>query len=412
MLLQINEKLDFLDREYRPDWCKFIIDSKPCYGIYDIHFGINNKSYIVEMDGGLGHGNRIRTDAKITQEECLLRDKIKDELAVKHNIEVIRIDCNYEQNDRFEYIKNNIINSKLGEILDLELFDFNQANIKSLESMLITAVKYWNDGLTVFEISQKINVHETTVTNYLKRAKKYGICDTYSTSESRYRSMCNSVVCITTGKEFKAIVDGARYYNIDPGDISRCCRRLSTFGGWHNNQKMIWMYKKDYDNYPKEQLSNYVPKENNAYTKVVCLNTKEVFEQIKFAAQKYNMKSTTGIVNCCNGKFQTSGKDENGIQLKWRYFSDYEKMTEDEINDILSNNYIGWKKVICLDTMDIFDNATVASQWCNIESKLPIQACCRGEINSAGFHPNTKVPLHWKYYKDYVKEFGEVVKTA
>lgn len=164
------------------------------------------------------------------------------------------------------------------------------------------------------------------------------------------------------------------------------------------------MYEKDYNKYPKDKLSEYVPKENEAVTKVVCLNTGEVFEQIKFAAQKYNMKSTSGIVSCCTGKFASSGKDENNIPLKWRYYSDYINMSEDEIQDILNTNYIGWKKVICLDTMEVFDNATLASQWCNVENRLPIQACCRGEIEFSGFHPQTNIPLHWKYYKDYLKE--------
>lgn len=406
LLLQIKDSLDFLDREYRPEWCVFKMDNRDCYGIYDIYFELNNKSYIVEMDGGLGHGNRIRTDANITLEESLLRDKLKDDLASEHDIKVIRIDCDYGANDRFEYIKNNICSSALAEIIDMNLLDFDDANIKSLESMLIKAVGYWNDNMTIADIAEKINVHECTVTSYLQTAKKYGICNTYSTKESRYRAMSNAVVCITTGMEFRSIVDGAKYYNITATDISKCCRRIVTFGGWYNGQKLIWMYKKDYDEYPKDKLNEYVPKENEAITKVVCLNTREVFEQIKFAAQKYNMKSTTGIVNCCTGKIATSGKDENGIPLKWRYYSDYFNMTEDEINNILDKNYIGWKKVICLDTMEIFDNATLASQWCNIENKLPIQACCRGELKSSGLHPITNTPLHWKYYKDYLKEIA------
>lgn len=404
LLLQLKNKLDFLDREYRPKWCTFTLNNQESYGRYDVYFGINHKKYIIEMDGGLGHGNRIRNDSNITYDESLLRDSIKDKLANEHDIEVIRIDCDYGTNDRFEYIKQELINSKLSEIIDMSLFDFNESNLKSLESMLIKSVEYWNKEMTIAAIADVLNVHECTVTNYLKKAKKYGICDSYSAKESKYRSTSNAVVCITTNKSFRSIVDGSKYYGIDPGDISKCCRRTSTFGGWHNGQKMIWMYKKDYDKYPKDKLSEYVPKENDACTKVVCLNTNEVFDQIKFAAQRYNMKSTTGIVNCCTGKFSTSGKDENNIPLKWRYYSDYINMSKDEIQDILNTNYIGWKKVICLDTMEVFDNATLVSQWCNVENKLPIQACCRGELESSGFHPQTNIPLHWKYYKDYLKE--------
>ena len=404
LLLQIKNKLDFLDREFRPDWCTFKLNNQECYGRYDIYFGINHKKYIIEMDGGLGHGNRIRTDSNVTYEESLLRDSIKDKLANKHDIEVIRIDCDYGINDRFEYIKDKIINSKLSKIIDMSLFDFNESNLKSLESMLIKSVEFWEKGMTIAVIADTLNVHECTITNYLKKAKTYGICDSYSTKESKYRSTSNAVVCITTNKSFRSIVDGSKYYNIHPGDISKCCRRTSTFGGWYKGQKMIWMYKKDYDKYPKDKLLEYVPKENDIYTKVVCLNTGEIFDQIKYAAQRYNMKSTTGIVNCCTGKFSTSGKDENNIPLKWRYYSDYINMSEYEIQDVLNANYIGWKKVICLDTMEVFDNATIASQWCNVENKLPIQACCRGELASSGLHPQTNIPLHWMYYKDYLKE--------
>ena len=402
-LLQIENQLDFLDREYRPDWCKYKYKDKNCYGIYDIYFEKDNKKFVIEMDGGLGHGNRSYTNSKANRDELIFRDKEKDRLASEHDIKVIRIDCNYETNDRYQFILNNILKSELSNILDLSKVDFNQSNTQSQQSLFIKAVELWNLGENISQIKSELHIHESTVTSYLKSALKYNMCD-YSVKESRRRSYSNAVVCITTGKEFKAIVDGAKYYNIDPGDISKCCRRTSTFGGWYNGQKMIWMYKKDYDEYPKDKLSEYIPKENETVTKVVCLNTGEVFEQIKFAAQKYNMKSTSGIVSCCTGKFASSGKDENNIPLKWRYYLDYINMSKDEIQDILNTNYIGWKKVICLDTMEVFNNATLASQWCNVENRLLIQACCRGELESSGFHPQTKIPLHWKYYKDYLKE--------
>ena len=43
-----------------------------------------------------------------------------------------------------------------------------------------------------------------------------------------------------------------------------------------------------------------------------------------------NMKSTTGIVNCCTGKYKTSGKHpETGESLRWMYYKDYiEKFDE------------------------------------------------------------------------------------
>lgn len=405
-LLQIENQLDFLDREYRPDWCKYKYKDKNCYGIYDIYFEKNNKKFVIEMDGGLGHGNRSYTNSKTNRDELIFRDKEKDRLASEHNIKVIRIDCNYETNDRYQFILNNILKSELSNILDLSKVDFNQSNTQSQQSLFIKAVELWNLGENISQIKSELHIHESTVTSYLKSALKYNMCD-YSVKESRRRSYSNAVVCITTGKEFKAIVDGAKYYNIDPGDISKCCRRTSTFGGWYNGQKMIWMYKKDYDEYPKDKLSEYIPKENDNYTKIVCLNTGEVFDGLIYAAEKYHMKKGSGISACCKGRYHFAGKDDNGIPLVWRYLSDYKNMNQDEIDSLINYKLEGKKQVICLNTKDVFDNALVACKWCGLESKLPIQRVCRGETKTAGMHPLTKEKLSWMYYKDYKEIFGE-----
>lgn len=405
-LLQIENQLDFLDREYRPDWCKYKYKDKNCYGIYDIYFEKNNKKFVIEMDGGLGHGNRSYTNSKTNRDELIFRDKEKDRLASEHNIKVIRIDCNYETNDRYQFILNNILKSELSNILDLSKINFNQSNAQSQQSLFIKAVELWNLGENISQIKSELHIHESTVTSYLKSALKYNMCD-YSVKESRRRSYSNAVVCITTGKEFKAIVDGAKYYNIDPGDISKCCRRTSTFGGWYNGQKMIWMYKKDYDEYPKDKLSEYIPKENDNYTKIVCLNTGEVFDGLIYAAEKYHMKKGSGISACCKGRYHFAGKDDNGIPLVWRYLSDYKNMNQDEIDSLINYKLEGKKQVICLNTKDVFDNALVACKWCGLESKLPIQRVCRGETKTAGMHPLTKEKLSWMYYKDYKEIFGE-----
>lgn len=405
-LLQIENQLDFLDREYRPDWCKYKYKDKNCYGIYDIYFEKNNKKFVIEMDGGLGHGNRSYTNSKTNRDELIFRDKEKDRLASEHNIKVIRIDCNYETNDRYQFILNNILKSELSNILDLSKVNFNQSNTQSQQSLFIKAVELWNLGENISQIKSELHIHESTVTSYLKSALKYNMCD-YSVKESRRRSYSNAVVCITTGKEFKAIVDGAKYYNIDPGDISKCCRRTSTFGGWYNGQKMIWMYKKDYDEYPTDKLSEYIPKENDNYTKIVCLNTGEVFDGLIYAAEKYHMKKGSGISACCKGRYHFAGKDDNDIPLVWRYLSDYKNMNQDEIDSLINYKPEGKKQVICLNTKDIFDNAITACRWCGLESKLPIQRVCRGETKTAGIHPLTKEKLSWMYYKDYKEIFGE-----
>lgn len=81
---------------------------------------------------------------------------------------------------------------------------------------------------------------------------------TYSIKESRNRSISNKIVCITTNKEFDSIVDGAKFYNTLATSVSKCCRHKAGYAGYYNGQKLIWMYKTEYDNFPKEKLKDYL----------------------------------------------------------------------------------------------------------------------------------------------------------
>ena len=60
------------------------------------------------------------------------------------------------------------------------------------------------------------------------------------------------------------------------------------------------------------------------------------------------------------------------------------------------------KRVICLNTMEVFTSATEASKIKNANhSKLCM--CCRGERKSCGRDENNN-PLHWQYLTDYIKQ--------
>ena len=60
------------------------------------------------------------------------------------------------------------------------------------------------------------------------------------------------------------------------------------------------------------------------------------------------------------------------------------------------------KKVICLNTNEIFDSLSNAEKQYNIMS-YNISACCRGKQKSAGKHPITGDKLVWMYYDEYKK---------
>lgn len=317
ILLQIDD-LDFLDREFRPGWCKFMLNNKKTFGKYDIYFGYKDKLYIIEMDGGLGHGNRTLSK---TVEESLYIDNMKDKLANEHNIKVIRIDCNYERNDRFIFIKNNILNSDLINILDFKTVDFDKADLESLNSYIVLASKYWNDGMSVGNICKEMNLNNSTIRNYLEKCVKLGLCD-YNKEKSKNRAMANKVYCLTTKENFDSIIEASRKYNIQASCISKCCRGKQSYAGFYNGEKLVWAY---YDDYIKNGEDNVKCKlkENKNYTKVICITTEKIFNSINEAAEYYGIRAS-GIQACCCGRYKYSGVDsDTGKKLIWKYYKDY-----------------------------------------------------------------------------------------
>ena len=58
------------------------------------------------------------------------------------------------------------------------------------------------------------------------------------------------------------------------------------------------------------------------------------------------------------------------------------------------------RRVQCIETGEIFETLTDASKWCNPNGsnlKSHIAQQIRGERKYCGRHPETNIPLHWKY---------------
>lgn len=59
------------------------------------------------------------------------------------------------------------------------------------------------------------------------------------------------------------------------------------------------------------------------------------------------------------------------------------------------------EKVICLNTLEVFDNCSCAAKWCNGQ-RCGIWFCVKGKRGSHGRHPETKEPLRWMYYDEWL----------
>ena len=64
----------------------------------------------------------------------------------------------------------------------------------------------------------------------------------------------SKVICVTTGKIFDYIKDGAKYYNIKPCGIGDCCRgRQKSAGKLLYDTPLVWMYYEDFLKLPQEE---------------------------------------------------------------------------------------------------------------------------------------------------------------
>lgn len=156
--------------EYSPDWIK--------PKRYDFYFEYRDKSYILEMDGGLGHGKQLWDHSN--DAVGLLNDMNKDEQAIKHDITVIRIDASKSNS---EYIKNSFENNKI--FLDLfsdciSNIDWKECDMFAQKNMLKEVCELWEtDKYTLDDLAKLKHLSKETIRNYLKKGEFIGFCSYY-----------------------------------------------------------------------------------------------------------------------------------------------------------------------------------------------------------------------------------------
>lgn len=182
-----NFNVDNLQYEYRPSWIK------PYR--YDCYFEFNKQKYIIEMDGGIGHG-KLKFNSKEKDTEGLKRDKYKDDLAKEHNIEVIRINCDKSSVD---FIKENILKSRLSEIFDLSKVNWEDCGIWALGNLLVKVCEYYknvkDEDKNTTNISKIFDLDITTVQKYLRIGTENRLCfyDKELANKMRHKNAIKSI---------------------------------------------------------------------------------------------------------------------------------------------------------------------------------------------------------------------------
>ncbi len=241
----ITSILNQLNIEYEKEkefkWCK--------NRRYD--FYLSDYNIIIE-----GHGlqhykpefERINNKKIRTFLEEQNNDKYKQEKAKENKINnYIIIDCRYSE---IEWLKNNIINSKLNDLFDLSNIDWLKCHEYACNSFVKTACEYWNNGIhNTKKIGLLMKLHYGTVRDYLKQGFKLGWCN-YNAKEEMMKNGINAgkknskkVRCIETGQIFESTVNARKYVGTSINAISECCRgKRKSAGELSDGTKLHWEY--------------------------------------------------------------------------------------------------------------------------------------------------------------------------
>lgn len=198
VLEQLGIKFDFHK--------KFIWSKRKEYDFY-----LNNYNILIETHGLQHYENSfISIKGAKTLEEEQENDKLKKELALSNNIKkenYVVIDCRYSQ---LEWIKNNILESRLAELFDLSNIDWNKVGEYACSNLVITICNLYNskqisNSEFIKFIQSKFKISYKTVLKYLKSGTESKIC-TYNSIDS-YKNNWRSkkIICLNNMKIYESV---------------------------------------------------------------------------------------------------------------------------------------------------------------------------------------------------------------
>ena len=190
-------------------------------------FYINSQSCIIETHGEqhykhTGRGRRLQEEQQ--------NDKNKYDLAIANGIKpenYIVIDC---RKSELEFIKNNILNSRLAEIFDLSKIDWFKCEEFALKNLVKEVCDYWSikqECESTKDLAKSFNLSRTTILKYLKQGVKHNWCK-YNPKE-KLGNINNFNSAKKSGKKvviFKDDINLGEFYSC--GELER--QSLNLFG--------------------------------------------------------------------------------------------------------------------------------------------------------------------------------------
>lgn len=205
---------------------------------YDFYFKLNDEQYICEVNG-LQHyeENSKHSKFKRTLLEEQENDELKKLLALSNGIKeenYIVIDC---RKSELDWIKQNILNSKLSELFDLKSIDWNKAEEFTLSNLIKIICKYKkeNPQLSTTEIGLLKHINRGVVKEYLKKGSQVNWCE-YNAKEEYLKGVrknkgAKKVICLNNEVVFMSASSCAeqslKIFNIRlfQSNISQVCAK-------------------------------------------------------------------------------------------------------------------------------------------------------------------------------------------
>lgn len=287
---------------------------------------------IIETHGRQHYDDKNQFERNLDEEQE--NDKLKEKLSKENKInEYIIIDC---RKSELEYIKHNILKSKLNELFDLNNIDWLKCHEFACNSLVKEVANLYNIGVkSTYKIAEMLRLDRSTVSkNYLKQAVELGWCN-YDPKEAQRNNGSKSskinkkkVIQLTLENEYMKEWESAReVYNT----LNICYKKISSVC----NGKMLsaggfkWVFKSDYEDYKKTGKILFNDKRGKS-KEVICLNTLEIFKSLTDAGRSINRAANNIKANII-GKSKSCGiHRETGEHLRWMYKEDYDIYIENE----------------------------------------------------------------------------------
>jgi len=224
--------------------------------------------------------------------------------------------------------------------------------------------------------------------------------------KGRKHSQSKKVVCIDTGEIFNSLTECANTYQINDGTLGNWVR-----GKCRCTHQYDFIYYDDYINQYgndfSEETRNKISKDiknclHQKDKKIICIDTNETFNTTTECANNYNINYATlyqwlkGASRCTHEYIFVYYDDYVN-----KYGNDFSEETRNKISKGIERggNPFLPKKIVCINTGEIFDNVKKCANAYNIKRET-LNGWLRGRNKCT--HKYT-----FMYYDDYLKQEKE-----